>query len=185
MKVSDVFPTNYTANVVACKLWGLVASPTEFILAQAIFNKLDELSDWKCWLYSADEYRQTVVEAEDANYPSLFALVPALPIDRVGEVDLAIFIPSYRKRRPIVIVECDGHQFHERTVEQASNDRRRDRVLARYGIPVLRFTGTDVLRGSEEFAQEIVDFISDRLSRISLPQKVRQLRHVGRDPPRA
>jgi hypothetical protein len=43
-------------------------------------------------------------------------------------------------------------------------------MLARYGLPVLRFTGTDVVRGSEEFAQEIVDFVSDQLARISATQ---------------
>jgi hypothetical protein len=124
MNISDLFPTNYAANAVACKLWGHVASPTELILGQAVFNKLDEQPGWKCWVYSVDEYRQKVVEATDVE-PALFALVPQLPISEVGDVDFAIFIPSISKRRPVVIIECDGHQFHERTVEQASNDRRR------------------------------------------------------------
>jgi hypothetical protein len=160
MKVTDAYPTDYAANVVTCKLWGLVGSPTEFILARTIFDKLNIYEwDWKCWVYSADEYRQQVVEATDANHPKQFALVPQLPINEVGDVDLAIFIPTISKRFPVVIVEADGHQFHERTVEQASNDRR----LTRYRIPVLRFTGTDVVRGSEEFAQEVVDFISERI----------------------
>jgi hypothetical protein len=161
--MSDAFPTDYAANVVTCKLWGLVGSPTEFILARAIFDKLDLCEfDWSCWVYSADEYRQQVVEATDANYPRQFALVPQWPVKEVGDVDLAIFIPSISKRWPVVVVEADGHQFHQLTVEQASNDRRRDRRLVRYRIPVLRFTGTDVVRGSEEFAQEVVDFISER-----------------------
>jgi very-short-patch-repair endonuclease len=85
-----------------------------------------------------------------------------LPVNEVGDVDLAIFIPSISKRRPVAVIETDGHQFHERTVEQASNDRRRDRRLTRYRIPVLRFTGTDVVRGSEEFAQEVVAFVVER-----------------------
>jgi hypothetical protein len=165
MNISDAFPTDYADNVVTCKLWGLVGSPTEFILAREIFDKLS-YSDfgWTCWVYSADEYRQKVVEAADANYPNQFALVPSLPVKEVGLVDLAIFIPSISKRRPVAVIETDGHQFHERTVEQASNDRRRDRRLTRYRIPVLRFTGTDVVRGSKEFAQEVVDFISERIS---------------------
>ena len=132
-------------------------------LARAIFDKLYIYEwDWKCWVYSADEYRQEVVEPTDANHPKQFALVPQWSINEVGDVDLAIFIPSISKRWPFVVVEADGHQFHQLTVEQASNDRRRDRRLVRYRIPVLRFTGTDVVRGSEEFAQEVVDFISER-----------------------
>jgi hypothetical protein len=162
MKLSDAYPPYYAANVVACKLWGLVGSPTEFILDLAIYNKLKDCrTDQICWVYSADEYRQAVVEAADAN-PNQFALVPQLSINEVGLVDLAIFIPSISKRRPVAVIETDGHQFHERTVEQASNDRRRDRRLTRYRIPVLRFTGTDVVRGSEEFAQEVVAFVVER-----------------------
>jgi very-short-patch-repair endonuclease len=169
MKLSDIYPTNYAVNVVAVKLWGLVGSPIEFILDLAIFKKLDEQPGWKCWVYSVDEYRQVVVEQTDTE-PALFALVPQLPINEVGDVDLGVFIPSISKRRPVVIVECDGHEFHERTPEQASNDRRRDRRLQRYRIPPLRFTGTDIVRASEEYAREIVNFIGERVNRISATQ---------------
>jgi very-short-patch-repair endonuclease len=166
MRISDWNATDYAANVVVCKLWGLVGSPTEFIFGLAIFNKLNELPGRKCWVYSADEYRQAVVEPEEVD-PALIALVPQLPIREVGDVDLGVFIPSYYKRHPMVVAEIDGHQFHERTVEQASNDRRRDRRLLRYRVPLMRFTGTDVVRGSEEFAQEVVDFIGESVNRIS------------------
>jgi hypothetical protein len=91
---------------------------TELILGQAIFKKLDEQFGWKCWVYSADEYRQTVAEQTDVE-PALVALVPQLPINEVGDVDFGIFKPSISKRWPIVVVECDGHEFHERTHEQA------------------------------------------------------------------
>jgi hypothetical protein len=151
------------------KLWGHVASPTELILGQAIFNKLDEQPGSRCWVYSADEYRQAMAEQMDVE-PALVALVPQLPISEVGDVDFGIFKPSISKRWPLAVVECDGHEFHQLTHEQASNDRRRDRRLQRYRIPFMRFTGTDVVRGSEEFAQEVVDFVSDRISRISSAQ---------------
>ena len=36
MKVSEVVPTDYAANVVACKLWGEIESPIEFIFASSI-----------------------------------------------------------------------------------------------------------------------------------------------------
>ena len=31
-------------------------------------------------------------------------------------------------------MECDGHEFHERTPEQASKDRWRDRMIKRMGV---------------------------------------------------
>lgn len=45
---------------------------------------------------------------------------------------------------PQIIIECDGHDFHERTKEQASRDKERDRVLQSMGFVVLRFTGSDI-----------------------------------------
>ena len=43
-----------------------------------------------------------------------------------------------------LIVECDGHEFHDRTKEQASRDRERDRRLQKLGYPVFRYTGADI-----------------------------------------
>ena len=45
-----------------------------------------------------------------------------------------------------VVVECDGHAFHERTKEQASRDRSRDRAMTLAGYKVLRFTGSEIHR---------------------------------------
>ena len=41
-----------------------------------------------------------------------------------------------------VVVECDGHNFHERTKDQASRDRTRDREMTLAGFKVMRFTGS-------------------------------------------
>jgi hypothetical protein len=41
MKISEAVPTDYVANVVACKLWGLTQSAPESIFAQAFFKKLN------------------------------------------------------------------------------------------------------------------------------------------------
>lgn len=43
-----------------------------------------------------------------------------------------------------IVVETDGHDLHERTKEQATRDKRRDRDLAAAGWTVLRFTGSEV-----------------------------------------
>jgi very-short-patch-repair endonuclease len=41
-------------------------------------------------------------------------------------------------------VEIDGHEWHERTKDQASRDRAKDRMFLSLGCPVIRFTGSDV-----------------------------------------
>lgn len=59
----------------------------------------------------------------------------------------------------MMVVECDGHEFHDRTKEQASRDRKRDRALQTKGLPVLRFTGSDLWRDPVACAEEAWQFI--------------------------
>lgn len=58
-----------------------------------------------------------------------------------------------------LIVECDGHAFHERTKEQAARDRRRDRGAQYNGIPVFRFTGSELWNDPVGCADEVLEFI--------------------------
>ncbi len=44
------------------------------------------------------------------------------------------------------VIECDGHDFHERTKEQAMRDRSRDRRLQGAGCRIFRFTGAEIYR---------------------------------------
>lgn len=55
-----------------------------------------------------------------------------------------------------VIVECDGHDFHERTPEQAARDRSRDRAFQAAGYKIFRFTGTEIHRKPSECARDVV-----------------------------
>lgn len=43
-----------------------------------------------------------------------------------------------------IALELDGHDFHEKTKQQASHDRKRDRDLLSVGISTIRFTGSDI-----------------------------------------
>lgn len=64
-------------------------------------------------------------------------------------IDFAIFAEG----QPSAFVECDGHDFHERTQEQAEHDRARDRAIQAAGILALRFTGREIWRDPFECAQ--------------------------------
>jgi very-short-patch-repair endonuclease len=55
------------------------------------------------------------------------------------------------------VVECDGHDFHERTKEQAERDKGRDRKLQSLGLPVFRFTGSEIFRDPIRKAAEICE----------------------------
>lgn len=68
---------------------------------------------------------------------------------------------------PVVIVECDGHEFHERTAEQATRDRRRDRAMAADGYAVLRFTGRELFKDADACAEEVDLYIEAQCRRHS------------------
>lgn len=61
-----------------------------------------------------------------------------------------------------VVIECDGHDFHERTKEQAAGDRSRDRAFAKANITVLRFTGSEIFKDAEACARDAARIIADR-----------------------
>lgn len=43
------------------------------------------------------------------------------------------------------IIECDGHDFHEKTKEQVRRDKERDRNLQGVGLTVLRYAGSEIV----------------------------------------
>jgi very-short-patch-repair endonuclease len=61
-----------------------------------------------------------------------------------------------------IFVECDGHDFHERTKEQAERDRSKDRRIQEAGIPILRFTGREIFRNPLEVVNQVTKFITER-----------------------
>lgn len=66
--------------------------------------------------------------------------------------DVLIWTPGFA-----LAVECDGHEFHERTRQQATYDKTRDRELLRCGVPTVRFTGTEIHRDANGCARELAD----------------------------
>jgi very-short-patch-repair endonuclease len=76
-------------------------------------------------------------------------------------IDLAMRVPRYRFQW--VFIECDGHNFHERTKEQAANDRQKDRVIQASGFPILRFTGSEIHRDPGACGNAFFDFLDQRI----------------------
>ena len=58
-----------------------------------------------------------------------------------------------------IVIECDGHEFHEKTKEQAKHDKERDRFLQMEGYPVYRFTGSEIFNNPLKILNEIEDII--------------------------
>lgn len=71
-----------------------------------------------------------------------------VPQHEIGQfrVDFVFGRGRYPDLMDCVIVECDGHEFHDKTPEQAARDKSRDRFLNLHAKAVLRFTGREIYR---------------------------------------
>ena len=79
-------------------------------------------------------------------------------------IDFAVFINSWNDREIRLAIECDGHEFHEKTKEQAARDKSRDRVLQTEGWRVLRFTGSEIWRRPMECAEQVFELCSNEVA---------------------
>jgi very-short-patch-repair endonuclease len=75
-------------------------------------------------------------------------------------VDFAVHVTASSSGQSLsawIAVECDGHDFHERTKEQAARDKARDRHLVKCGFRVLRFTGSEIHGNNMKCALQIME----------------------------
>jgi len=61
-----------------------------------------------------------------------------------------------------LIVECDGWDYHERTKEQAINDRKRDRELTKAGFKLYRFLGSEIYSNIDSCLNDISNFFKEK-----------------------
>lgn len=73
--------------------------------------------------------------------------------------DFCVAVSRVKAAPMIAIVECDGHDFHEKTKHQAARDKARDRFMQTSGYPVLRFSGSEIWRDASSCALQVIDFL--------------------------
>lgn len=93
-------------------------------------------------------------------YPFFICMSPQVKIGRY-RVDFLFGAGLWDNTTKLVVVECDGHDFHERTKEQARADKSRDRFMKRLGIQVFRFTGSEVWRDANYCLHEVLSYMKD------------------------
>jgi hypothetical protein len=69
--------------------------------------------------------------------------------------DLLFLAPNDR----VLVVELDGHEFHERLPWQATRDKQRDRRSLLAGIATMRFTGSEVYANATRCVHEVNEFV--------------------------
>lgn len=77
-------------------------------------------------------------------------------------VDFLIAGPSMADESYVTLaIECDGHEFHEKTREQAARDRKRDRFLTMCGYFPVRFTGSEIWHDAVGCAEETANIFEE------------------------
>lgn len=77
---------------------------------------------------------------------------------KVYRLDFHIIVEVFDKEFNFA-VECDGHDFHEKTKEQARKDKERDRNLQRIGFTIIRFTGSEIWENPFGCSRQVIEII--------------------------
>jgi very-short-patch-repair endonuclease len=78
-------------------------------------------------------------------------------------VDFGIFVRFVANEEIRIVVECDGHDFHEKTKEQAARDKSRQCDLEIAGWRVMRFTGSMIWRDHKWCADRVAKLVTNEL----------------------
>lgn len=84
-----------------------------------------------------------------------FSITTQQKIDRYTVDFLLIYFPKNLK----IVIECDGHDFHEKTKEQAAHDKERDRYFTTSGYKVLRYTGSEICIDPEKIIRDVLEIV--------------------------
>ena len=143
---------------------------TNFLVSQCIYNTPATMTEVKFPL-----------DCRKNSYDFTCELWPQFQIDVADHkfrTDFCALITSTRTKEISLCIEIDGHDYHERTKQQASNDRRRERLIQLAGLEVIRFTGSDVWNNPpktiDETLQRIFQLFSRQIetaSAVRLPQR--------------
>jgi very-short-patch-repair endonuclease len=80
-------------------------------------------------------------------------------------LDFAVIWPHANNKviAPLIAVELDGHDFHERTKDQVIRRNQRDRELQAAGWTVLHFSGSELVKEPWKCVAEVHDRAMDLL----------------------
>jgi len=80
--------------------------------------------------------------------------------DNIGVEDI------YDKINPFkLVIECDGHEFHEKTKAQVKKDNERDYDLKMAGYDVLHFSGSQIYNEPFRCANEALEYIVSKIQK--------------------
>ena len=86
------------------------------------------------------------------------------------KADFVVRFAHWRGGAVFGAIECDGHNHHDLTKEQAIHDRERDRHFQARGIIILRYTGKEIYRNPLKCAADALGILERRAEDPSAPR---------------
>lgn len=137
-------------------------SPIEAIFGRALIGQILTHSPGVAYFYEMNKSVPfEIIKAELSAYPDhRFGIWAQVPLDSF-RLD---FLLGFKGASGtwLAAVECDGHEFHERTADQATRDKSRDRKLQIMGLMAFRFTGREIWADAWNAAGSVVAALLDR-----------------------
>lgn len=84
---------------------------------------------------------------------------PQFKLDRY-RADFRAYYKRHKQPTQDWVIECDGHDFHDRNKQERQAEKQRDRYFTVRGYKILRFTGSEIFRDPYAVAVEIVKAVS-------------------------
>lgn len=154
-----------SSNIIECCL-RKSESPIESVLATSfvLSSAIAAASGQVPLFIMADEDCVSCLEKVALSVPGTIAMSKQMSIGEyradfcaIMAISLVFGIIVFR-----LIVECDGHDWHEKTKEQAAADKARDRFFSREGYGVLRFTGSEIWANPAKCADEVAEYFIEK-----------------------
>jgi hypothetical protein len=78
-------------------------------------------------------------------------------------IDHALFVNIFANEEIKIAVECDGHDFHEKTPDQAARDSAKNGDLKIAGWRLLRFTGRQIRQNPKHCAARVAELAKSEI----------------------
>lgn len=158
-KYTDDDITDQGADEILNKLEKSTKAEIDFMLYSSLLDCLTVIKDCESpiermlgvGLYNAQAYWESLADSRGLNIYPQMDIVCGKKTYR-ADFQISAIVGGKEK---ILVVECDGHEFHEKTREQAVRDRQRERDLIKEGYIVVRFTGSEIYNNLYKCISEI------------------------------
>lgn len=135
---SSSYQMNLEQSLIDCE------SPIEQLLALELeYLKLESIHAYNPFVDVIGIEKQEEIKTKNKKYRVDF-MIPVLYKNQGGK---------------IFVIECDGHEFHQKTKKQVEKDNERQRDLQKAGYEVIRFSGTEIYHRAYQCAIEIKNII--------------------------